>query len=73
MQDNVTIKPINPSVKKWILVSALLGYVALLFFLFFFVDTSRLFSVLGSISLGVYALAIVSILISLLFHSLVWF
>src|SRR3989304_9896667 len=73
MQDNVTIKPINPSVKKWILVSALLGYVALLFFLFFFVDVGRLFSVLGSINLGIYALALVSVIVSLLFHTLVWF
>ena len=64
---------ISPSIRKWVLVSALLGYTALMFFLLYFVGISELISVIGRVNVGVYALAIGSVLISLTFHTLVWF
>lgn len=52
---------------------ALLGYTALVLYLFYFVGIGELISVIGRINLGIYALAIASVIISLLFHTLVWF
>src|SRR3990170_72149 len=64
---------ISPSIRKWILISALLGYTALMFYLLYFVGIGELISVIGRVNVGVYALAIASVLISLTFHTLVWF
>jgi uncharacterized protein (TIRG00374 family) len=64
---------ISPSVKKWILVSALLGYAALVVYLLYFVGISQLIAVIGKVNLGIYALAVASLIISLTFHTLVWF
>jgi uncharacterized protein (TIRG00374 family) len=73
MADNVALQPISPSTKKWIILSALIGYVVLLFFLFFFVDIGKLFSVLGTVNLSIYSLALISVVVSITFHTLVWF
>ncbi len=73
MEENVAVGPISPSTKKWIIISALVGYIILLFFLVAFVDLSKLLSVLGSINLGIYGLALISVVISLTFHALVWY
>jgi uncharacterized protein (TIRG00374 family) len=64
---------ISPSIRKWIVVSALLGYTALILYLLYFVGINELISVIGSINVGVYFFAIASVLISLTFHTLVWF
>jgi uncharacterized protein (TIRG00374 family) len=64
---------ISPSIKKWILISALLGYTALVLYLLYVVGISELIAVIGRINLGIYALAIASLIISLTFHTLVWF
>jgi len=64
---------ISSSLRKWILVSALLGYTILLFYLLYFVGISNLISVIATVNPGIYALAIVSVIISLTFHVLVWF
>lgn len=73
MTDNVELQPISPSTKKWIIISALIGYVMLLFFLFFFIDIGKLFSVLGSVNLSIYLLALICVVVSITFHTLVWF
>ena len=73
MAENVQIQPINPSVKKWIVISALLGYTALLIYLFYFVGIGQLISVIGTVDLRIYALVLVSVMVSITFHSLVWF
>ena len=67
------VPAINPSVRKWIVISALLGYIVLLIYLFYFVGFAELAEAIGQVNLGIYALAIASIIISLLFHTLVWF
>ena len=73
MAENVQIQPINPSVKKWIVISALLGYTALLIYLFYFVGIGQLISVIGTVDLRIYALVLVSVMVSITFHSLVWY
>jgi hypothetical protein len=35
MADDLALQPISPSTKKWIIVSAVIGYIVLIFFLFF--------------------------------------
>src|SRR3990172_5346722 len=63
---------VSPSVKKCIIVAALLGYSVLVIYLFYFVGIAELISVVGKVNLWVYAFAIVSVIISLTFHTLVW-
>lgn len=67
------IPAVSPSIKKWIGIVALLGYTMLVLYLFYFVGIDQLFSVLGKVNIGIYALAIASVIISLTFHALVWF
>ena len=64
---------VSPSLRKWILVSALLGYTILLLYLFYFVGISDIIAVISTVNPGIYALAIASVIISLTFHTLVWF
>lgn len=65
--------PVPVSVKKWILISAVLGYTALAIYLFYFVGLSDLAVALQKVNLGVYLLAISSVIISITLHTLVWF
>jgi uncharacterized protein (TIRG00374 family) len=64
---------ISPSLKKWIILTSLIGYMALALYLFHFVGLDELLSVVGKVNIGIYALAIASVAISLFFHTLVWF
>ncbi|MBE3116315.1 flippase-like domain-containing protein [Candidatus Bathyarchaeota archaeon] len=68
-----TLPQISPSLKKWIILTSLIGYMALALYLFHFVGLDDLFSVVGKVNIGIYALAIASVAISLFFHTLVWF
>lgn len=64
---------ISPSVKKWVLISALLGYAALVIYLLYFVGIGDLIAVIERVNIGIYGLAVASLIISLTFHTLVWF
>ena len=64
---------LSPSIGKWILVSALLGYTALIFYLLYFVGIGDLIAVIERVDISIYTLAIASVLVSLTFHTLVWF
>ena len=64
--------PISPSMKV-IVVPALLGYSALVLYLFYFVGIGELILFVGRVNVVIYALAIASVMISLTFHTLVWF
>ncbi len=64
---------ISSSIKKLILVSALLGYGALVLYLLYFVGIDELALVIGKANLVIYALAIACLMISLTFHTLVWY
>jgi len=63
---------ISPSMKKGILLAALVGYAILAIYLFYFVGIGDLFSVVRKMNVGIFAFAIVSVVISLTFHTLVW-
>lgn len=73
MQDNLVITPIRPSAKKWIVISAAIGYIVMMLFLFLFVDIGNLLSVLGSINLSLYPVALLCAIVSITLHALVWF
>jgi uncharacterized protein (TIRG00374 family) len=73
MEEDISAEPISPAVKKWIVISAVLGYTVLLAYLFYFVGIEKLVSVIGSVNLGIYTLVIISMVVSLTFHTLVWY
>src|SRR3989337_3707779 len=65
--------PIGSPSLKLVVVPAMLGYSALVLYLFYFVGIGELILVVERVNVGIYALAIASVLISLTFHTLVWF
>ena len=65
--------PIGSPSLKLVVVPAVLGYTALVLYLFYFVGIGELILVVGRVNVGIYALAITSVIISLTFHTLVWF
>jgi uncharacterized protein (TIRG00374 family) len=64
---------ISSSIKKFILASALISYAALVIYILYSVGINELITALERINLGIYALAIASLIVSLTFHTLVWF
>jgi len=64
---------ISSSTKKAILISALLGYVVLIVYILYFVGIEALVDVIQTASLSLYTFAILSLLTSILFHTLVWY
>jgi len=71
-QTTEKLPSVNPSTKL-IVIPALVGYSMLVVYLLYFVGIGELILVVGRVNLGIYALAIASVIISLLFHALVWF
>jgi hypothetical protein len=65
--------PIGSPSLKLVVVPAVLGYTALVLYLFYFVGIGELILVVERVNVGIYALAIASVMISLTFHTLVWF
>ncbi len=63
---------ISPTLKKWIFLAALIGYAVLAVYLFYFVGFGDLFSVVRKMNVGIFVFAIISVVISLTFHTLVW-
>ena len=61
------------SFKKWVVISAIIGYAALVIYLLFFVGFFDLVATIGKVNLGIYLLAIGAVIISITFHTLVWF
>ncbi len=66
-------KPVPVVIRRLILVSAVIGYVALIVYLIFFVGLFDLFLALEKVNFGVYALALSSVALSIVFHTLVWY
>jgi uncharacterized membrane protein YbhN (UPF0104 family) len=66
-------QPIPVSLKKWVVVFAIIGYSALIIYLFYFVGIFELIAAIQRINLGIYMLAILSVIASITFHTLVWF
>ncbi len=66
-------KPVPVAVRKIVLVSAIIGYAALILYLIFFVGLFDLFAILEKINVGVYVLAIAAVMLSIFFHTVVWY
>jgi uncharacterized protein (TIRG00374 family) len=66
-------KPVSILVKRVILVSTIVGYAALILYLIFYVGLQDLFFTLGKINIGVYAFALTTVALSIIFHTLVWY
>jgi uncharacterized protein (TIRG00374 family) len=66
-------KPVPRTIRKIVLVSAIIGYAALIIYLIFFVGLFDLFTILGKINGAVYALAITAVMLSIFFHTVVWY
>jgi uncharacterized protein (TIRG00374 family) len=62
----------NLAYKKWVSLSAFLGFAAFLLYLYFFTDLGGIASVIGRTNLFLYAAAFVCILGSVLFNALAW-
>jgi glycosyltransferase 2 family protein len=63
---------LNSSVKKWISISAFIGFAVFLLYLYFFTDIVGVASIIGSTNLFVYSLAFMCILASVSFITLAW-
>ena len=61
------------SFKKWVVVSAIIGYAALAIYILYFVGFSNIVAEIGKVNLGIYLLAIGAVIVSIIFHTLVWF
>jgi uncharacterized protein (TIRG00374 family) len=66
-------KPVPLIIRRIILISAIVGYAALILYLIYFVGLFDLFTTIGKVNLGVYALALSSVVLSIVFHTLVWY
>jgi uncharacterized protein (TIRG00374 family) len=63
---------LNPSVRKWVSISALLGFAAFLIYLFLFTDIPRVAAVIGRTNLFFYSLVFLCVLASVAFNALAW-
>ena len=64
---------VRASLRKWIILVALLGYAGVILYLFYFVGIGELISVLARINIIIYLFAIASLIIAYTAHTLVWF
>ena len=61
------------SFKKWVFISAIIGYAALAAYLLYFVGFLNIVAALEKVNLAIYLLAIGTVIVSITFHTLVWF
>lgn len=64
---------VSPSSRKWIALTALLGYLALALFLLYTVNIDQLISTIEGTNLELFTLAIVSNLIAFTFDAVLWY
>ena len=62
----------KPKFKKWITLSAVLGFVAFMCYLLFFTDFAQVATVIGTISVPIYALAFGCVIVASAFDALAW-
>ena len=63
---------LTPSVKKWVLLSAFLGFAAFLLYIYFFTDIIGVASIIGRTNLFFYSLVFLCVLASVAFNALAW-
>jgi len=61
------------SIRKWVSLSAFLGFFAFLLYLYFFTDLGAVALVIGGVNISIYAMAFVAVLGSVVFNSLTWY
>ena len=61
------------SFRKWVSLSAFLGFFALPLYLYFFTDLAKVALVIGGVNFSFYALAFISVLGTVVFNSLTWY
>jgi glycosyltransferase 2 family protein len=62
----------KPSFKKWISLSAVLGFAVFLFYLYFFTDFTQVGIVIGGTNVAIYLLAFLSVMGSAVFDAYTW-
>jgi uncharacterized protein (TIRG00374 family) len=62
----------KPGYKKWISISALLGFVAFMLYLYFFTDFTQVGKAIEGTNLVIYGLAFLCVLCSTIFDTLTW-
>jgi uncharacterized protein (TIRG00374 family) len=63
---------LTPAVRKWVSISAFLGFLAFLLYLYFFTDIIGVASVIGRTNLFFYSLVFLCVLASVAFNALAW-
>jgi uncharacterized protein (TIRG00374 family) len=63
---------LSPNVKKWVYLSALLGFTVFLLYLYFFTDITSVLSVIRTTNLFFYSLAFICVLAGVFFNALAW-
>jgi uncharacterized protein (TIRG00374 family) len=63
---------INPSTKKWIALSAFMGFAVFLLYLYFFTDIIGVASIIGKTNLYLYSIVFLCVLASVSFNALAW-
>ncbi len=63
---------ISPSIKRLIIVTTLIGYTALILYLLYVVGIPQLVGVVEQTNLSLYMLAILSLMVSIFFNTMVW-
>jgi uncharacterized protein (TIRG00374 family) len=63
---------LNPSTKKWIALSAFMGFAVFLLYLYFFTDIIDVASIIGRTNLFLYSLVFLCVLASVAFNALAW-
>jgi uncharacterized protein (TIRG00374 family) len=63
---------LNRSIRKWVSLSAILGFAVFLLYLYFFSDIKGVVSVIGETNLPFYSLAFICVLGSVAFNALAW-
>jgi uncharacterized protein (TIRG00374 family) len=62
----------KPSFKKWVSLSAVLGFAAFLLYIYFFTDITDVAGVIGNTNIPTYALAFLTVLGGTVFNALTW-
>jgi uncharacterized protein (TIRG00374 family) len=62
----------KPQFKKWVTLSAVLGFVVFMLYLFFFTDFMQVGTIIGGINVPIYALAFLCVIAASVFDAMAW-
>jgi hypothetical protein len=64
---------VSVSAKRWVAITAIIGYALLFFFLLNFVGLESITATIQGINIGIYLLALCAVIIAITFHAMVWY